>query len=349
MDIIKTDFKKGVVKLKVNDLDDLWYLSHLIDPGDFVKGKTTRKIRIGEGDNAKVAKKTLTLKIEAENITLTKDGLSLRINGLVKEGPEEVPKDSYHTISLEELSQFTLEKPQWLSYQKDKLKEASEKKYSYLICILDREEAIFALTKKSGYEVLVKIKGEVPKKRKTMEIKKDFYQELIKVLATYNARYSPEKIILASPAFYKEDLLKQIKEDDLKSKIVIATCSDVSENSLDETIKQPELAQTLKNSRVREEQLLVEELLSEINKDNLAVYGEKEVYQAIDTGAVRELLITLNFLKKKKESEEFKQLDEKMKQVDHLKGKINIISSEQESGKKLDGLGGMAAILRYKI
>ena len=40
MDILKSDFRKGVVKLRVNDLDDLWYLSHIIDTGDLVKGKS---------------------------------------------------------------------------------------------------------------------------------------------------------------------------------------------------------------------------------------------------------------------------------------------------------------------
>ena len=60
MNLIKSDFKSGTVKLRVTELDDLWYLSHLIDPGDFIKGKTTRKIRIGETD--KVVKKTLGLK-----------------------------------------------------------------------------------------------------------------------------------------------------------------------------------------------------------------------------------------------------------------------------------------------
>ena len=63
MDIIHSDFRKGVVKLRVNDMDDLWYLSHIIDTGDLVKGKTTRKIKIGDGENAKTVKKTLTLKV----------------------------------------------------------------------------------------------------------------------------------------------------------------------------------------------------------------------------------------------------------------------------------------------
>ena len=61
MQIISSEYKKGFVKLKVTDPEDLWYLSHLIDPGDFIKGRTTRKIRIGEGDNAKTVKKTIII------------------------------------------------------------------------------------------------------------------------------------------------------------------------------------------------------------------------------------------------------------------------------------------------
>ena len=38
-----------------------------------------------------------------------------------------------------------------------------------------------------------------------------------------------------------------------------------------------------------------------------------------------------------------------MKIVDNTKGDILIVSSDHEAGKKLDGLGGIAAILRYKI
>jgi len=348
MQIINQNYKKGYVKLKVTEQDDLWYLSQLIDPGDLVKSKTTRKIRIGEGENVKVTKKTLILKIEAETIDFGSGGITLRINGKVKEGIEKVPKDSYHAITLEEGSEFSLEKPNWLSYQKQKLQESSEKKYLYLFCLLDREDALFALSKKFGYEILVKIKGEVPKKSKEVNIKKDFHQEILKALETYASRHNPEKIIIASPAFYKEELAKKIKDQSLKNKITLANCSGINEKDLDEVIKRPELKDVLKNSRAREEQLLIDELLAEINKDNLATYGWKGTKEKIERGAVRILLVTDDFIQKKKEEKTFYELDELMKQVDTLQGKIKIISVELESGKKLNGLGGIAALLRYK-
>ena len=349
MIIIKQDFKKGIVNLKVSEPDDLWYLSNIIEPGDFIKALTTRKIKIGDGENAKVAKKTYFLKIEAETLDFGDSGQNLRINGKIKDGPEEVPRDSYHSISLELGTEFYLEKPSWLSYHKQKLKDSAEKKFNYLICILDREEVIFALTKKYGYTVLVKIKGDVPKKGKTVEIKKDFYSEIIKTIETYNVRYNPEAIILASPAFYKEDLFNKITDKLLRKKIVLATSSGVNESALDEVIKSPELSNTLKNSRARTEQIIVEELLSAIKKGDLASYGEKEVKEAVEAGAVNILLLTDNFIKKKKEQTTFSEIDELMKKVDSLQGKVHLISSEHEGGKKLDGLGGLAALLRYKL
>lgn len=347
MDIITKDFKKGLVKLKINDFDDLWYLSHLIDQGDLVKGKTTRKIKIGDGENAKVVKNTYFLKIAAENIELTET--SLRINGKIKEGPEDLSKDTYQAISLEEGSEFSLEKINWLEYQKQKLKEASEKKYNYLICLFDREEVLFALTKKFGYEIIARIKGNVAKKNKEVEIKKDFHQEIINSLETYNQRYLPESIILASPAFYKEDVLKKIKSPELKKKIVLATASDISERSLDEVVRRPELANILKNSKSREEQLIIEELLLEINKNEKAAYGWKEIKKAAEAGAILKLLLTDEFVKNKRLEQDFAEVDACMKNVDLLKGEVHIISSKNEGGQKLDGLGGIAAILRYKL
>jgi protein pelota len=38
-----------------------------------------------------------------------------------------------------------------------------------------------------------------------------------------------------------------------------------------------------------------------------------------------------------------------MRTVESNSGKIHIISREHEGGKKLDGIGGIGAILRYKV
>jgi len=349
MNLLHSDFKKGTVKLQVTDSEDLWYLTHLIDPGDLITGKTTRKMKLGEGENAKTIKKTFTVTIEAETIQLDDSGTVVRINGKIKEGPDEIPQGVYQAVELQEGEEFILKKVKWLSYQKQKLQEATEKKYSYLMCLFDREEALFALTKKKGFQILVELRGEAQKKRTTIELKKDFYEEIIKTLETYDARHSPESIVLSSPAFYKEDLLKKITAPELKKKIVLVTCSDISERSLDEVIKSPELAKTMQSSRTRQEQVLVDELLQEISKNNQAVYGWKEIKAAGEAGAIRILMVTDSLIHKKKLAGDYLELDSIMKHIDSLQGEIHILSSEQEAGRRIDGLGGIAALLRYKM
>ncbi len=117
---------------------------------------------------------------------------------------------------------------------------------------------------------------------------------------------------------------------------------------MDEVIKQPELKDILKDSRSRQEKELMDELLSAINKGDLAAYGWKEVQQVIAAGAVSKLLLTDEFIQKKREEGEFENLDQQMKKVDNLQGKIHLLSAKNESGKKLNGLGGVAALLRYR-
>ena len=167
MKLIHTDLKKGEVKVKIENVDDLWYLNQIVEKNDLIKGKTLRKIKFGEETQRKqkVEKKAVFLLIEAEKVEFSKTSNVLRISGIVKQGPEDVPLGSHHTFNVEENTIIEIIKQKWLKFQLDKLKEASkESSPKILICVHDREEAYFALMKKYGYQLLVDIKGNVAKK-----------------------------------------------------------------------------------------------------------------------------------------------------------------------------------------
>jgi len=346
------DLKKGAAKLKIENPDDLWYLSQIIDIGDLVKGKTIRKIKIGkEGDRKqRIAKKQVFLKIKIEKIEFSKTSNILRTLGTITEGPEDIQKGEHHTFNLEPNIIFTLIKERWLKYQLDRLKEATQEKTSkILIIVMDREEAHFALLKKYGYDLLTKIQGKVKKKAVENIQEGKFYEEIINQTTEYVKRHKIVKIILASPAFWKEDLLKELQDEELKKKIILATCNATGKNGINEVLKRPEVESALHEDRIAKEIGLVEQLLTEISKNNLAVYGIKDTENAVNTGAVKTLLITDSLIQKSREKEQYHKIDNMMKIVDSMKGSINIISSEHEGGKKLNGLGGIGAILRYKL
>lgn len=352
MKLIYSNLKKGEVKVLTQSLDDLWYLSTLIEPRDIVKGRTLRKIKAASSDekSKEAVKKPVFIKLEVENVEFSKYTNVLRVSGIIKEAPEEVPLGEHHTFNIDDNTTITIIKENWLKYQLDKLKEAcEEKRSSLLICIHDREEAYFALFKKYGYEVLANIRGEVQKKREENIKKENFYLTIIKKLREYIERYKIKQVILASPAFWKEDLMKELKDNELKQKIILATCSSATKNGIEEVIKRPEVREALKQERTAKEINKVEELFTEIAKNNLAAYGLKETENAAVIGAVKELLITDTFIIKSRNENFYNIVEKIMKIVEKTKGEVEIISSEHEGGKRLDGLGGIAAILRFKL
>ncbi len=338
--------KQGEAKVLVENPDDLWFLSNIIDKGDLVKGKTLRKLKVTE--EAAAERKKVFLAIQVEKVEFT--AAELRVSGKVTEGPEDVPRGSYHTFSIEVGSTITIIKPEWLRYQLDYLKEATKAKVpKIIICIFDREEALFAKLARDGYEMLTTIKGKVAKKAVPEKIKDTFYEEIVKQLEDYDKRFGPDKIILASPSFWKEELFKVLKSQDLKKKIIQATCSGVDETAIAEVLKRREMQEALKQERISKEIAVVEDLFGKIAKQGPASYGMKETAQAAEAGAIEHLLVTDRLIQKLREENKFSELDSMMKNVDRTKGKVWIISTEHEGGKRLQGLGGIGAILRYKM
>ena len=189
------------------------------------------------------------MSIAVEKVEFSKFSSILRVSGIVKQGPEDIPLGSYHTFNIEENTVITITKQKWLKFQLDKIKEASKETAKILICIHDREEAHFALMKKYGYQILSNIKGTVTKKADLKKVETTFYKDIAKQLEEYDKRYSLNKIIIASPAFWKEELLKEINED-IKKKTILATCSSVSENAINEVLKRPETEQALKQEEI---------------------------------------------------------------------------------------------------
>jgi mRNA surveillance protein pelota len=237
-----------------------------------------------------------------------------------------------------------------LKYQLDKLEESTHtNKPKILVLVHDRETATFAKLNNRGYDILLDLSGEVAKKDQEVNIKKNFYSELLDKLADYNVRYSPSNIIVASSAFFKEDLMKQLKDEALKKKIILATCNNTGKNGINEVLKRPEVKQALKQDRASLELSMVDELLTEISKNEEASYGFKDVSAAVEAGAAAKLLVTDKLIFRSREEGSYDKLEKLMKTAESMQAEVHLINSENEAGKKLDGLGGIGSILRYKI
>ena len=351
MKLLFSDFKLGEVKLEVETLDDLWHLKGIIEQGDLLSGRTLRKVSGGGKDErAKEAtRKPMFLGVRVERIDYEPSSAELRVGGPMVHGPEEVPLGTHHTFSLVAHTEFSLKKSHWLKFQRDKLEQALKAAQSkVLIVVMDREEAFFALLKSYGYEVLLHLRGQVQKKGDTASSGGNFYQEILGKLTEYELRYQLERIVVASPAFWKEELAKEADEA-LSKKLILATCSSVGENGIAEVLKRPEVKEALKQERAAYEAQQIEELLTQIAKQGSAAYGVAEVKKAVDMGAVKFLLISDAAIAQAREQGSYPQLEWMMKSVEDSRGDILIVSVEHDAGKQLQGIGGIGALLRFKL
>ncbi|MBI2138764.1 pelota family protein, partial [Candidatus Woesearchaeota archaeon] len=146
-----------------------------------------------------------------------------------------------------------------------------------------------------------------------------------------------------------DEVMKQADDQELKKKIILATCNDTGRTGINEVLKRPEVKEALKEDRIAREVQAVDELLQEISKQGAAAYGMEETGKAVDAGAVASLLITDSCIGACREKGAYPMLETYFKKAEQAKGNIIIISSDHEGGKQLDGLGGIGALLRYKL
>ena len=309
MKLIQSDFNHGKAKVKVENLDDLWYLFHLVLPNDHIIGTTMRKIKIGkEGErNQKIVKKPIRVTILVEKVDFARFKNTLRISGIITNGPDDVARGSHHTFPVEENTIFTIEKDKWHKYQIDKLKEAAKQKTkAILLVVMDRTNAYVASLKRFGYELLSHHDGNVQKKTDKEQQIGNFYKELEKILVDYDQRRTPNHIIVASPAFFKEDFYKQFGNAVVKKKIILATISSCTPHSFDELLKRSEVEEALHDEQASYELKKVDTLLLEISKGGKAAYGFAMVKEKVEAGAIKELLLTDSFIQTMREEGNFR-------------------------------------------
>jgi len=341
MKILKSDLKKGFVMIKIDVNDDLWYLENVLEVGDFVKSRTLRSVFMErEGKKIKTDRKPMVLTIEVEKMEFQKYANKLRLTGKIKEGPEETQLGSYHTIEVGLGTVLTIYKKGWKQYQIDKLKKAQTRVPDILIVVTDSTQSTFALLKRSGVEIISELLN--PYSRQEEEKLPEFHK---KVASEINKFSDVKKIILAGPGFAKEHIQKIIQNSypDIKDKLIIDSVSSATESGVNEILKRKTLEKVIKESEIVKESQIIQEFFTHLNKDDgLSVYGLKQIKEADNSGAVKVLIISEENIRKE-------EVDQLARQVEKKKGAIEIVSKTHDLGKQFCRMGGLGAILRFRI
>lgn len=346
MKILKKELRghQGEISVMVESLDDMWHLKYILEPNDLVFAFTKRRIE-GATDKLrpeKADKKTVRLGISVEKVEFHRFSNRLRVHGTIVEG---IDTGAYHTTNIEEGTDISIIK-NWKNDQIERIKEAeiAARRPRVIIATIEEGEASIGLVRQFGVEESSTLRQSLGKREGNT--RNEFFGELASQL-----KWAAEKVdavILAGPGFTKEDFLEFIRtrEPELTKKVTVEDTSSIGVSGFQEVLRRGAVDRIMEESRIGREANLIEELMKEISTNGKVSYGMQDVRNAQELGAINILLITDELLRTEREGN---SIDEFLKNVEHSQGKIVVFSTEFEPGKKLESLGGIAALLRFRV
>jgi protein pelota len=343
MRVIHKDLRHGEIRLQIQNLDDLWHLDNLVQPGDLVRAMTARR-QEDKGDKLRperMDKTKMLLGIRVEKVEFHEFADYLRISGVIEEGPQD--HGAHHTLNLTFMDDLTIVK-EWRESELQRIEEAVAAAQKPLISLLslDDDDATIAQLRQYGLREVATIHAPGHGKMfPTADGKQTYFEEILEKLRQSQLA---ETLVVLGPGFAREEFIKFLnsKDPDIARKTRGYGTGHAGMQGINESLKSGLGAKIFEETRVGQETKLVEQLLEEIGKDGLYAYGPAEVEDAISSGAVTTLLVLEDRLRSR-------ETEELLRRVERQSGKVVVISGHHEAGKKLEALGGVGAFLRFKI
>ncbi len=346
MRILKIDYKTKELKVVPEINDDLWHLERIIEPHDLVSGSTNRKIKPKE-EGSKQIRVNLFLTIDVEKIDFRRETGNLRVTGNILEGKpaELIETGASHSIEIELGKELSIKKKELKKFQIERLEKAKKASTQgkVLLVVLDDEQADFALLKEFELERKGMLKsGKTGKMYETEPVRGNYFSDIIKRIE----EAKPEKVVVAGPGFAKEKLHKLIDEKKPKGiQFFYGATNSTGITGLQELIKAKGFEKIIQEMQLVKETKIVESIFAELGKGSgLVEYGFEQVKNAVEVGAVKELLVVDTLMLDKRS-----EVEPLMEKTEQMKGEVHLIDAENDAGKKLESMGGIVAFLRYRL
>ncbi|PSK60531.1 Protein pelota [Elsinoe australis] len=368
----------GSVTLLPTTSEDMWSAHNLISPGDRLRASAIRRVTTQSSSTGSTVSQRVhtTLTLAISSVDFDARASELHVSGRVASENAYVKMGQFHTLDLELNRNFTLEKEEgWDSVAVQTLKEACDTEdkaevWAVLIeeglanlCVVSEGTTVVrqTVTTRMGDKTLPGYGSAVERFfRKVLDtlVRAVNFEELRPVLVA-GVGYTGQKFL----AFVKDQAQKtggkgssgQGKElRALMEKMVLERAANASLGALREVLASPGVQKRLSDTRFAKETGLLDKMFERIRKDDgRVVYGPTEVEKAVDAGAVGRgggVLLISDELFRSLEIGERKRWVALVDRVrDTEGGEVRVLSSMHESGNRLKGVGGVAALLTFPM
>jgi protein pelota len=355
--ILEINPKKEFVKVVPETFDDFWHLYNIIYRGDRAYARTTREIKTDEkyARSSRGERVPVFLGVNVENVNWDRFLGRLRIHGTVCEATENVPAGAHHTLNITLNTSLTVVKKKWAKHHMDRLKAASVTSEKPVIIVsIDDEGYAIATTAQYGVEEKIEERVKLPGKHeaeKRSAALNEYFRKVVNSLRqVWASARSPIAVI--GVGYVKNGFAKFLESeagDMAKSVVDVKGVNNGGVAGIYEAFRSGVLLKTMSQMRMVEEAEIVEEFLRRLGKGEANVaYGFDEVKKAAGMGAVEKLVLADSALRDSSDEQRLR-LEELMKEVEDKKGTVMVVSTEHEAGKKLTGLNGLVALLRFAL
>lgn len=328
----------GEIRLFPESIDDLWHLKHLVAAGDLVFATTFRSVESATDKirPEKVEKRPVRLGIRTEKVEFSEHGMRLRISGIIESG---VDTGSYHTLNVETGFEISVIR-QWRPVDLERVERAVKSSIFGVVHILTLEEGeaeLFRLRQYGPESVLTLTAGSG--KGQETDTRSGFFDSLMKTIAEISGPF-----IIAGPGFIKEDFVKYAKNRNSApaGRAVVVETRRIGRGAVQDVIGTGTLDKLIGDIQLSREVKMMDELLLRISQDGAVAYGKKQVETAIEYGAVDQVLLADTLLRDP-------VVVPLIENAERMQAAVVVLSTEFEPGERLLALGGIAALLRYKL
>jgi len=333
------------------NVDDLWHLAHVLEPGDLVEGDTTRRIQRNDDQMRDTGgeREHIFVTLDVEDVEFARFANRLRVSGVIVGCSREDQLNAHHTLNVEEQDEITVEK-QFKPDQTERLQAATEAAENPDVAVATVEEG-------AAFVHTVQQYGTEEYASFTKTTGKDEYSgprsELFAELGDALAHLDADAIIFAGPGFTKQDARDYVVEDhrELADRITVVDTSAAGDRGVHEVLKRGAVDEIQKETRISKEASLIDELTENIATGAKATYGPDDTAEAAEFGAVETLLVVDERLRTERQGDGDWTIDVNgvIESVEQQGGDVAVFSSEFAPGEQLANLGGIAAILRYRL
>jgi protein pelota len=334
------ELKKGYgeIRLFPESIDDLWHLRHLIHEGDLVFATTFRSVDAATDKirPEKVEKRPVRLGVRIEKVEFSEHGVRLRLTGLIEHGADA---GAHHTINVETGFEISVIR-QWRPLDLERVERAVKASVYGVIHILTIEEGeaeLFRL-RQYGPESVITMTAGSGKGAET-DSRTVFFETLLSHIQNISG-----PLIIAGPGFVKDDFVKFAKNRSCAGidRAVVVETRRIGRGAVQEVVGKGALEKLMDDIQLSREVKLMDEVLLRISQEGAVAYGIREVSEAIGFGAVEQVLVADTLLR---DAPVMRLIED----AEAMRATIVVLSSAFEPGERLVALGGIAALLRYKL